>query len=70
MGTIAQAEAALIAGLESHMTYFNIHTDNFPGGEIRRQLVPGPIAGAGLPGLLAACGGLVALARRRRKLVA
>jgi hypothetical protein len=29
--------------------------------------VPGPILGAGLPGLLAACGGLMALARRRRR---
>ena len=29
--------------------------------------VPGPSVGAGLPGLIAACGGLLALARRRRK---
>jgi hypothetical protein len=32
--------------------------------------VPGPIAGAGPPGLIAVCGGLIALARRRRKFVA
>jgi hypothetical protein len=32
--------------------------------------VPGPLAGAGLPGLVMACGGgLIALARRRRRLV-
>jgi hypothetical protein len=31
--------------------------------------VPGPILGAGLPGLMMACTGLIVLARRRRKLV-
>ena len=33
---------------------------------INVNAVPGPIVGAGLPGLLAACFGLIALARRRR----
>ena len=41
-GGIPQAEAALIAGIEGGQTYFNIHTVNFPGGEIRSQLLRSP----------------------------
>jgi hypothetical protein len=69
-GGLAQAEAALIAGIGGGMTYFNIHTVDNPGGEIRGQLspVPGPIAGAGLPGLILAGGGLLAWWRRRQKI--
>jgi hypothetical protein len=40
------------------------------GASLQPVSVPGPIAGAGLPGLIAACGGLLVLARRRRKLAA
>jgi hypothetical protein len=36
---------------------------------VQHLAVPGPIVGAGLPGLIAACGGLLTLARRRRQLV-
>ena len=32
--------------------------------------VPSPVVGAGLPGLVAACGGLIGLARRRRRQIA
>jgi hypothetical protein len=41
--------------------------DDFIYGE--PNPVPSPIVGAGLPGLILACGALVALARRRRQLV-
>lgn len=45
-------------------------TGNGNTGVIDATLVPGPIVGAGLPGLMMACGGLIALARRRRLKVA
>jgi hypothetical protein len=34
-GTIAGAEAALVAGIQNTETYLNIHTALFPNGEIR-----------------------------------
>jgi hypothetical protein len=37
-GTVALAEAGLIAGLNSGNAYANIHDTTFPGGEIRGQI--------------------------------
>lgn len=59
-GGIANARAALLLGLDTGRTYFNIHTSTFGGGEIRGFLVPAPGAAA----LLA---GLGAFAARRRR---
>ena len=39
-GTTALAEAALFSGITEGRAYFNIHTTNFPGGEIRGFLTP------------------------------
>jgi hypothetical protein len=41
-GTAASAEAALLAGLAADEAYLNIHTNLFPGGEIRGLLDPVP----------------------------
>jgi hypothetical protein len=62
-GGIAMAEAALFAGIIDGRAYFNIHTTNFPAGEVRGflqpnqdvQPVPEPgtmlLVGAGIAGL-------------------
>jgi hypothetical protein len=57
-GTVALAEPVFLNGLLTGQTYFNIHTSNNPGGEIRAFLLtPEPstmvLMSGGLVGLLA-----------------
>jgi hypothetical protein len=62
-GTVAGAEAALIAGFNSGRAYVNVHTQLYPGGEIRGFLVQVPE-----PWTVSLLGlGLAALAVSRRK---
>src|SRR5262249_40127004 len=39
-GTVAGANAALVSGIAAGETYLNVHTTNFPNGEIRGFLTP------------------------------
>ena len=41
-GTAAGSQAALVAGLNSGMSYVNLHNAQFPGGEIRANVVVTP----------------------------
>jgi hypothetical protein len=61
-GSVANAEAVLLAGMAAGQTYFNIHTSNFPGGEIRGFLVATPEPGT----MLLSGFALAGLALRRR----
>lgn len=60
-GTPLSAEAAFLSYLASGKAYLNVHSNVFPGGEIRGFLqVPSP-SGLALLG----CGGILAARRRR-----
>jgi hypothetical protein len=64
-GTAASAEAAFAAGVEAGRAYFNIHTQMFPGGEIRGFLVSEPGSLALMAFALAA--GAATMRRRMRR---
>jgi hypothetical protein len=64
-GSIAAAEAALAAGLAAGNAYLNIHTTNFPGGEIRGFLVAAVPEPATYALAIAGLGILWALKRKR-----
>ena len=65
-GTVASAEAVFAQALNEHKAYFNIHTDNFPSGEIRGFLRVLPVPEA-IPTMLCLGMGLIGLEMFRRK---
>lgn len=62
-----------LAGLPStdQILFHAVWNNTSDGGEsfflVAARPVPAPLAGAGVPGLIVACGGLLGLARRRRQ---
>lgn len=58
-GTVDSARASLLTGLTSNEAYLNVHSSEYPGGEIRGFLVAAPVPEPATYGMLAM--GLAAL---------
>lgn len=69
-GTTASAFNALINGMLTSNAYFNIHTSQFPGGEIRAQLSPVPEPSTWAMLLLGFAAVGLTIRRARRKVAA
>jgi hypothetical protein len=64
-GPILTVNLAGIHSVTFSSTSGTVGFDNFQFGELTAAPVPGPIVGAGLPGIVMALGGLIAWRRRR-----
>lgn len=62
-GTAATAMTALVTALRDGRAYFNLHSDLYPGGELRGDLQPVPEPAT----MVALAAGSLIVARRRRK---
>jgi hypothetical protein len=67
-GTVKGAASALVDGINANEAYVNIHTSEYPGGEIRGFIVAAPVPEPAEWGLMAGgLAGLLWMGRRKRR---